>query len=409
MTDSSRPEWAKRLQAERLARGWSQATMAKQLWTAAGVTPTPTQVKSLARQVRGYENGKRPREWAAPYAQVLELSEDELFAAAEPRTLDVLPMLLRAPSSRTAAELSQLPPVERVEGMLRRLYRLEAEFGGDELCAVVADQVDLAAGLFGSSALTFDVERRLYGAMAGLTQIAGWLAIDANRHGDVGRHLSATVYAAHEIGDLELAAHAMGYMSLHFLYLNKPQQALSLAATASTLATAAGTPKTRAILHDRAARAHARLGQADACWKHLDLADSEYAAPSTAIEPQWIGYVSDVEIAAQRGACLLDLSKARPAMADQAVECLQDVVTRVEAATPDHQRDLAHYQTRLASAHLLQGEPAQAAQIAETAYKTASQIGSARVAERFDELLTSFEPYKDVPEVQAMVAAVKVH
>ncbi|MFA1538050.1 helix-turn-helix domain-containing protein [Actinomadura monticuli] len=407
MTDNPRPEWAKRLQAERVARSWSQATMAKQLWAAAGVTPTPTQVKSLARQIRGYENGKRPREWAAPYAQVFGLPEDDLFAVAGPPALDALPMLLRAPSSPTTADLSRLPPIERVEGMLRRLYRLEAEFGGDELCAVVADQVEFAAALFGSSALTADLQQRLHVAMAGLTQIAGWLAIDANRHGDVGRHLSATVYAAHEIGDLGLAAHAMGYMSLHFLYRDEARQALSLAATASTLAAAAGTPKTRAILHDRTARAHARLGQADACLRHLDLADAEYAAPAAAGEPQWLGYVSEVEIAAQRGACLLDLAKAHPAMAHQAVESLQNVVAQVEAAEPDHQRDLAHYRTRLASAHLLQGEPARAAQVAETAYETTLQIGSARVAERFEELMTSFEPYEDVPEVRDMVATVK--
>jgi hypothetical protein len=274
--DGHRPEWAKRIQAEREARGWGKREMARQLFKAAGI-PVGN-VSSLARQVSWHEDGAHfPRDWAGAYATAFEMSESALFGSSE---VDALQLLLASPHRIGAEEPAtrRLPAVERIEGLLRRLYRLEAEFGGDELCAVVADQVEVASGLFSSSVLNAQGERRLYVALAGLTQIAGWLAIDANRHGAASRHLGATVYAAHEIGDMGLAAHAMGYMSVHAFYRDEPRRALTLAATASTLAQATGTPRTRAILHDRVARAHARLGDSTQCQRHLEMAEAEYAS-----------------------------------------------------------------------------------------------------------------------------------
>ncbi|OLT34370.1 hypothetical protein BJF79_07315 [Actinomadura sp. CNU-125] len=352
--------------------------------------------------IKHWENGKHaPRKHYRPlYAKVTGKSEEELFQdEADPGPSDPLAMLLAEPDVGSGPV--RLPAVERVEGMLRRLYRLEAEFGGDELVAVVAEQVTVASRVFSTSMLDLRGERRLYLALAGLTQIAGWLAIDAARPGVATRHLSAAVYAAHEISDLGLAAHAMGYMSLHHLYQDNPRKALAMAGTASALAQAEGSHRTRAILHQRVARAHAALGEADACRRSLDRARGAYAAGAADPEPPWTAYVTEVEIAAQRGACLLDLG-----LYEEAVEEIQRTIALLETAAPDHLRDLAHYKTRLASAHLRQGEPGQAAEVAGQAHGLALQIGSARVNERFDDLVTELEPF-DVPQVRDLVELVK--
>ncbi|MFI0350940.1 hypothetical protein [Actinomadura sp. 9N407] len=398
-----RPEWAKRLQAEREARGWGKRKTARELYTAAGIRDG--NVTSLAKQVAWHEEGRHfPRDWAPAYAVVFETDEADLFHLA--RGTDpsqALPLLLAGPprGATVTGDAARLPAVENVEALLRRLYRLEAEFGGNELCAVVRDQVDNASALFGASSLSAQLERRLYTALAGLTQIAGWLCIDANRHADANRHLAATVYAAHETDDLALAAHAMGYMSVHAFYRDEPRRALTLATTASMLAQATGSPRTRAILHDRVARAHARLGDSDECRRHLELAEVEHARAPADEEPQWTTYVNDVEIAAQRGACLLDLQLGGPA-----VDALRMAIALAQTRTPDHHRDLAHYKTRLAAAHVLQGEPEQAASVAAEAHDLAAQIGSARVSDRFDDLIAKLEPF-DVPEVHDLMAKVR--
>ena len=104
--------------------------------------------------------------------------------------------------------------------------------------------------------------------------------------------------------------------------------------------------------------------------------------------------MTEVEIAAQRGACLLDLG-----LHEEAVEEIQRTIALLETAVPDHLRDLAHYKTRLASAHLRHGKPGQV-------HGLALQIGSARVNERFDDLVTELEPF-DVPQVRDLAERVK--
>ncbi|MFI0454279.1 hypothetical protein [Actinomadura sp. 6N118] len=407
MTDKPRPTWAIRLQAERQARGWGKYEMARQLMRAAGLKQG--KVANLARQILDWEKGLHfPRDWADAYATAFEIDLAELFGpgmdaqtSANPDgSTHPLPLLLSPPS----AEVESPRPltVKGVEALLGRLYRLDDEFGGNELCHVIEGQVLAAFRLFNDASLKLQTEHRLLTAVAGLTQMAGWLSIDATRHGDASRYLSATVYAAHEIDDLGLAAHAMGYMSLHAFYRDRPQRARALADAALSLARAEATPRTSATLHNRAARAYARLGAVDASREHLDLAATIYACDETHDEPQWTAYVSEVEIAAQRGACLLDLSLKELLPPVEAVDALTDAVALAEATSPDHARDLAHYKTRLATAHLLQDEPEQAARVAAEAYDLATRIGSARIDERFAELVARMQPY-DVPEVRALV------
>ncbi|MCA2178440.1 hypothetical protein LDL08_19820 [Nonomuraea glycinis] len=292
--------------------------------------------------------------------------------------------------------------MESVEALLGRLYRLDAEFGGNELCQVVAQQAQAAAGLFSSLSLRTDDRRRLYLAMAGLTQIAGWLSIDASRHAEASRYLTATIYAAHEADDPSLAGHALGYMSLHALYRAQPDRALALARTAVDLTSAGTSPRARATAHNRAARAHARLGEIDACKRNLDLAQSAYATEEGEGEPRWVGYVTEIELFAQRGACVLDLG-----LADGAISEIEHTISLVRSRTPDHVRDLAHYTIRLAAAYLSKGEVAQATAIGASAHRISVAIGSARVRERFAEFMNGLSAYKKVPEVRDLAEEVR--
>lgn len=405
MTDEQHPPaWAGRLKAERDARGWNKREMARQLLSAAGYDHGS--IDSLTRQIRSWESGKHfPRDWSTAYALAFNVDERALFKtpAGEEGGLHALPLLMSNPRLGTrSTSPASLLTVEAVEGLLRRLYRLEAEFGGNELCVVIADQVEAAASLFNATSLNLNTERRLLSAVAGLTQVAGWLFLDANRHGDTNRYLSATIYAAHELDDLGLAGHALGYMSLHAFYRDQPKKALTLAQTACDLVRCEGTRRVRATLHNRAARAHARLGNATECQRQFDLARTEFAACERSDDdPEWIRYVSEIEIAAQRGACYLDLK--RP---DDAIAALTDAIELVHATAPDHIRDLAHYKTRLATAYLLRDEPEQAVSVASEAHGLATQIGSARVSERFTELVARMERF-DTPEVRTFVEQVK--
>jgi len=214
--------------------------------------------------------------------------------------------------------------------------------------------------------------------------MAGWLSIDASRHGDARRFLGAAIYAAHEAGDLGLAGHALGYLSLSALYRDRHREALSLAETAIDL-TRGATPATRAVVRTRAARALARDGSGDECRRQLDLADADFAA-GPGCEPQWCRYVDRIELAAQRGACLLDLE-----MPMAAIGPLNEAISLIESSAPDRVRDLAHYSIRAALAHLRAGNLDEAVSVAAHAHALAGQVASARVSERFSELVGALE------------------
>ncbi|MFF0579068.1 hypothetical protein [Streptosporangium saharense] len=67
------------MQVEREKRRWNKNEMARHLLKEAGCDAS--MVASLARSIRDWEKGKHyPRDWAAVYAQVFDLPEDDLFS-----------------------------------------------------------------------------------------------------------------------------------------------------------------------------------------------------------------------------------------------------------------------------------------------------------------------------------------
>ncbi|MFC5814163.1 hypothetical protein [Nonomuraea harbinensis] len=191
-------------------------------------------------------------------------------------------------------------------------------------------------------------------------------------------------------------------MSLHALYRDQPGKALALARTAVDLTSVGTSPHARATAHNRTARAHARLGEADACKRSLALARAAYDAEAGEREPRWVGYVDEVELLAQRGACFLDLG-----LAGEAITEIEHTISLVQSRTPEHARDLAHYTVRLAAAYLSKGEVAQATAIGGSAHRMSVAIGSARVRERFTEFMDSLSAHKKVPEVRELAEEVR--
>ncbi|GAA3219980.1 hypothetical protein [Actinocorallia longicatena] len=80
-TQDTRPEWARRIQAEREARGWNKPALAAELHRVCGISGRSTQ--SLTRQILGWERGDHyPRDWTAAYAAAFGLDVDDLFPDA---------------------------------------------------------------------------------------------------------------------------------------------------------------------------------------------------------------------------------------------------------------------------------------------------------------------------------------
>lgn len=281
--------------------------------------------------------------------------------------------------------------------VLRLFLGLQAQLGGDDLYEPLARHTDRL-----SNALRQRGSRTRLAALGRLQQMAGWLAVDSNRHGQARQHLTAALYIAHEVDDTPLAASALAYMSIQQVYLDNHGKALSLARTAADTALASVSPLVAAMLGTRLARAHARLGHRSATLAALDEAYAHLGRAGDQEEPVWISYVDEVEVSAQAGACYLDLG-----MAVEAEQTLHLALGLLDQQASERTRDRVHYLSRLARTSLLKGDVDEACTHADEAVLHAETVGSARVLERLGEVadaLRSFGGHPAASEVTERIS-----
>jgi tetratricopeptide (TPR) repeat protein len=145
------------------------------------------------------------------------------------------------------------------------------------------------------------------------------------------------------------------------------------------------------MLGTRLARAQAGLRERQACLRALAGARAAFDQAGEQEEPLWISYVDAAELAAQEGACYLDLG-----MIGEGIESLTTAIGLIEARTPRRIRDRVHYLSRLAKCHLAERDLEQACSRATEALTLSEAIDSARVAERLREFNDALEPFGEV-------------
>jgi len=273
--------------------------------------------------------------------------------------------------------------------LLKLFLALDDELGGDSLYLPLSRYV---------ARMAVNVEQDSDDGLSGfgqLCQMAGWLALDAHQHGAARRYFTSAVYVAHEADEPGLAASALGYMSLQETYRGRLPSAVSLAQTAFATGSAGTTPLTMTMLGTRLARAQAGLRDRQACLRTLAGARAAFDQTGLQDEPLWMSYVDAAELAAQKGACYLDLGMTR-----EGIESLTTAIGLIEARTPRRLRDRVHYLSRLAKCHLAERDLEQACSRASEALTLSKAIDSARVAERLREFNDALEPFGNVSPAQ---------
>lgn len=329
--------------------------------------------------------GQRPAVQAASPSPAPELSASlDLAALLGGLTARQLP-LPAGEADRAGIGVSPFEDMSFVDStnlLLRLFLQLDDELGGDSLYVPLSRYV---------ARLAVNAEKQSDGGLAAfgqLSQLTGWLALDANYHAAARRYLTTAVYVAYEADDPSLAASALSYMSLQETYRGRLAPALSLAQTAFTVGNGHLTPLTKTMLGTRLARAHAGLGNTSQCLRVVDEVQAAFGDAGQRQEPLWVSYVDEIEVAAQLGACYLDLG-----MTAEASQALTRALSLLRAQAPQRVRDRVHYLVRLAKCHLLDGDIEQACETAMQALALSEAIGSARVAERLTEFNDSLEPF----------------
>jgi len=242
----------------------------------------------------------------APVGDATPVEVDPLASAgADPRPLDA-------------------GDVERMHATVRNLIELDRLYGAGELAATGLRAAReawarLAAGQY-RGALGADLRR----ASAELTQVAGWLAYDADLQTRARQLWQEARTGAELCGDQPFEMFVRDQMAMQALHVGRPDEALVIADLA--LAHPAVSGRTAAIFHLRRGRALADLGDDTSALSELAHARADLSDGVRAGDSPWTWWMHGAEL--DLHASLLTSALGRHT---QAVELAQRAVEDIPA------------------------------------------------------------------------------
>jgi transcriptional regulator with XRE-family HTH domain len=286
-------------------------------------------------------------------------------AAMWARTGPGIPAKSGAASGLTGTSL------ERLAARLADLRALDDELGGTAVLELARAELGWLSAQ-AARVETSDVDQcALWGLVAEAARLCGWAMLDAGLSAAAQAHYVLALRCTADVGDGLAGANVLAGMSFQAMLDGQVADALNLLDVAEQRAGRGGSPRLSALLATRRARAHARGGDARACGLALHGAEQALdQAGDGSDEPSWIYFFDAAELAAQSGACWVDLGRpgnARPVL-DAALAGL----------APQYVRDRSIYLVRSAQAHLHSGELPAACDELTRAVNLVGQTGSVR-------------------------------
>jgi hypothetical protein len=272
-----------------------------------------------------------------------------------------------------------------VETALERIEAQDADAGAGGLRGDVAALHRQVEGWLNGSYVLDRVESELQSLLGELSAWAGWLALDANDHGDAGTYLHDAMVHARLADDPQLEVRALTYICL-LRRDRRPRESLQCAEAGLRLARGWSTPRLGALLHLRAARAHAALGEAKAFGREMAHAYSLLDRGAHDDDPLYVQFVSPMEASGIAGLSYLALG--RPERAASEFRSI------TENPDPVYRRNGTYYTVLLARAASASGDVAGAATTATSAVPLVAQVDSVRTRRALDDLRASLEPHR---------------
>lgn len=282
---------------------------------------------------------------------------------------------------------------------VRQLRHLDDLQGGPMLLDWVKQDLRWAASLASTASYDPETGSALYGVLAELAQLAGWVATDLGHQALGQRFLLAALRFAHAAADTELAAAIVSCLSYLALWMDSPTDAVSLIRMARQRSAGQASPVTAALLASREARAHAASGSAVECARALDDAAALLSAQDAAAvrPPSWAYWVTEAVLVADAGRSWLEAG-----LPERAIPLLQGGLVLFGDSQP---RNRLLHSVSLAQAMLLTRQVDGAVHATGQALALTAAHGSGRVRTRLAGLRASLAASK---ERQAIEAADKI-
>jgi hypothetical protein len=304
------------------------------------------------------------------------------------------PGVPRQRTERAAGQRVTTGDVEALRSVGDLFRTLDQTYGGGHARQALVRYLEHEAepmlrGLYGET-----VGRRLFGAAADLTRLAGWTSYDIAAHGLAQRYFVQALRLSQAASDRAYGSYVLITMSRQAVYLGHGREAVQLARVAQQGVGSAAAPVVQALLHAVEARGHAVLGEVRACTASLVRAERALEAARSGDDvPHWGRTFDEAQLASDFGHCHRDLQQYRPAA--------QHAERSLQLRSPVLARSRLFARVVLATARLGLGELDQACLLGAEAAQQASEMRSARAVEYVRDFERRLEPYKDAAAVRA--------
>ncbi|MFD6528773.1 transcriptional regulator [Streptomyces sp. NPDC060184] len=289
--------------------------------------------------------------------------------------------------------------VEAVRAMTAALVDLDHRFGSGHVRPVLVHYLNSVVSGLLSGAYRESVGRELFGAVARLTELGGYMAIDTGQPGLAQRYYIQALRLAQAAGDRAYGGYVLAASMSHLAaQLGNPREIAQLARAAQEGARGQVTPRAEAMFLAAEARGHAALGDAGTCEEVAGRAVEalERADASSGDDPSWIAHFDEGYLADELAHCHRDLGQGTAA-ARRAKEALA-----VLPETRARRRGIAL--VLLASAQVQQREVEQACYTGLRAVELLETVRSSRGAEYLDDLQQRLLPYGEESSVREFSA-----
>ncbi|MFE1954170.1 MULTISPECIES: tetratricopeptide repeat protein [Streptomyces] len=316
--------------------------------------------------------------------------------------------LISVPDSqvaRSAGPRVGVSDVAAVRAMTQALTDLDHQYGSGHVRPVVVHYLNsVVSGLLAGS-YREAVGRELFAAVARLTELAGYMAVDTGQPGLAQRYYIQSLRLAQAAGDRGYGGYVLAASMSHLAaQLGNPREISQLARAAQEGARGRVTPRAEAMFHAAEARGHALLGDERSAHGSIaralaamELAEGQRGSGD---DPAWIGHFGPAYLADELAHCHRDLGQGR-----DAERCAREALDGHPASKA---RRRAIGLVLLATAQAQQREVEQACHTGLRAVELLGTLRSNRGAEYLEDLRARLDPYREEPVVREFGARVEL-
>ncbi|MCI3931381.1 MULTISPECIES: transcriptional regulator [unclassified Streptomyces] len=324
---------------------------------------------------------------------LVEPSRDWLISSPDPQV------------GRTAGPRVGLSDVAAVKAMTEALTQLDHQYGSGHVRPVVVHYLNsVVSGLLAGS-YREAVGRELFAAVARLTELAGYMAVDTGQPGLAQRYYIQALRLAQAAGDRGYGGYVLAASMSHLAaQLGNPREIAQLARAAQEGARGRVTPRAESMFYAAEARGHALLGDARStqavAGRAVEAMERAVGGEQSGDDPVWIRHFDQAYLADELAHCHRDLGQADGA------------ARRAEEALAGHPETRARRRAiglvLLATAQVQRRDVEQACHTGLKAVELLGTLRSNRGAEYLEDFQQRLEPYREEPVVREFGARVEL-